>query len=142
MIEEIPPAKRFASGDRIYVQAQQIWLILSAIVMLSERNPKKPTKETYGDLAKKMGYPDKRAGHMLSRQLGIVGMYCVLNDLPTLNSIVVNATTGQPGHDVVTRKGKSFLDEQSDTMKENWFQIRVPTTGTFRKVWSHIRGDN
>lgn len=132
---DIPEIKRFAKGDRVYVQAQQIWLILVAFVMHSDRNPKRPATITYGDLAVCMGYPDKRAGHMLGRQLGIVGRYCVSNGLPALNSIVVNQDTGMPGADVVLGAGRTVAQEQRDIMKQDWFSFRVPTTGTFRKVW-------
>ena len=132
---EIPPMKRFAPGDRIYVQAQQVWLILVAVVMLSDRNARRPTTITYGELALKMGFKDKRAGHMLGRQLGIVGQYCKLNGLPTLNAIVVHESDGQPGKGVITRSGKQHPEEQSAVMKEDWFRIRVPTTGTLRSVW-------
>jgi hypothetical protein len=136
LLEKIPPLRQFGPGDRIYVQAQQVWLILVAIVMLSERNPKRPTTISYGELAQKMGFKDKRAGHMLGRQLGIVGQYCKIHDLPTLNAIVVHESDGKPGKGVITRSGKHPTDEQSATMRVDWFRIRVPTTGTFRSVWS------
>jgi hypothetical protein len=131
----IPPLKRFKKGDRLYVQAQQIWLILVAFVMHSKRNPEKPAKTTYGELAKKMGYSDRRAGHMLNRQLWIVGKLCEVNNLPPLNTIVVNKDTGAPGQEVFLRKGRTLDQEQADVMREDWFKIRVPTTGTFRKIW-------
>ena len=51
---------------------------------------------TYGELAERMGYADRRAGHMLSRQLGIIGEFCRLNDLPALNSVVVNQRLAFP----------------------------------------------
>src|SRR5712671_6880900 len=84
-MDGIPHIRLFSRGDRLYVQAQQIWIILVAFVMHSKRNPKRPEKMTYGDLAKAMGYPDSRAGHGLARQLGIVGEYCVRNRWPALN---------------------------------------------------------
>lgn len=131
----IPAAKRFVRGDRIYVQAQQIWLILCAFVMHSDKTSGRPTTLTYGDLAAKMGYKDRRAGHMLARQLGIVGEYCRINELPALNAIVVNQNTGIPGDEVVLSVAKTILAEQKAVMREDWFGIRVPTSGTFRKVW-------
>ena len=137
-MDEIPKIKRFADGDRVYVRAQQIWLILVAAVMNSGRNPRRPTTITYGDLAVLMGYPDKRAGHTLARQLGIVGEYCKLNDLPALNAIVVNEVTKTPGADVVVRDGSTVAREQADIMTEDWYALRVPTTGTFRKVWESL----
>jgi hypothetical protein len=58
---------------------------------------------TYGRLAQAMGYPDRQAGITLARQLGIIGEYCKMNDIPPLNAIVVNQETGEPGSGVVLR---------------------------------------
>ncbi len=82
-----------------------------------------------------MGYGDTRAGHMLSRQLGIVGHYCLMNDLPALNAIVVNAVTKEPGGDVVLTPGRSFREELRAIYRQDWYEVGVPTTGTLRKVW-------
>lgn len=137
----IPDVKRFAAGDRLYVQAQQIWLILVAFVMEGNHSPTGGSKAlTYGQVAKKMGYASPQAGHMLSRQLGIIGNFCVHNDIPPLNVIVVNQSTELPGDDVVLRPGRSVKEEQKAVLAENWFRIRVPTTGTFRQVWESING--
>lgn len=133
-MNDIPLLRRFEKGDRVYVTAQAIWVALVCAVMASDRNPKQPFLLTYGDLAAALGM-DRKAGITLVRQLGIVGHLCVLYDLPTLNSIVINEKTGQPGDHVVTRPGKTPKQEQMDVMRENWFQIRVPTTGTLRKIW-------
>lgn len=131
---DIPSLRRFKNGDRVYVQAQQIWLVLTCLVMRSDRQPRRPYVVTYGDLAEAMGL-DRRAGITLGRPLGIVGRLCILNDLPALNSIVINDTTSEPGDHVVTRPGKSYKYEQAEVMKENWHALRAPTTGTLRKVW-------
>ena len=97
----IPAIRRFGRGDRLHVQAQRIWMILAGHVSGSgERRRRGELTLTYGELALRMGYDDTRAGHMLSRQLGIVGEYCLLNDLPALNAIVVNSKTGVAGEDV------------------------------------------
>ena len=117
------------------MQAQQIWIILISYVMNSNKDPRNPVTLPYGELAELMGFPDRRAGHTLGRQLGIVGEYCKLNDLPALNAIVINSLTGQPGDHVVLTKGRSPRQEQAAVMSEDWFAIRVPTTGTFRKIW-------
>ena len=129
-----PSAKRFSRGDRVYVQAQQIWLILMAFAM-TKKPPSQPKTMTYGELALTMGYDDTRAGHTLGRQLGIVGQYCVQNDLPPLNVIVVNQETGMPGDEVVLRPGRFVKEEQKAVLTEDWFTVRVPTTGTFRQIW-------
>lgn len=127
--------KHFGVGDRANVQAQQIWLVLVANVMCSKRDAKRPWTITYGDLAKLMGR-DPRAGRNLRLGLGVVGAYCKLNDLPTLNSIVVNEKTGAPGDHVVVREGRTAAKEQIAAMKEDWFSHRVPTTGAFRTAWT------
>jgi hypothetical protein len=136
-MNDIPSLRRFRKGDRVYVQAQQIWIVLTCLVMRSDRNPRRPFVVTYGDLAEAMGM-NRRAGITLGRQLGIVGHLCVMNDLAALNSIVVNDATNEPGDHVVTRPGKTYKQEQAEVMKENWHGIRVPTTGTLRKVWEAI----
>lgn len=82
-----------------------------------------------------MDYEDTRAGYTLSRQLGIVGTYCVMNGLPALNAIVVNATTNVPGEDVVLSPGRTFPQELRAIYRQDWYAVGVPTTGTLRKVW-------
>jgi hypothetical protein len=136
MEEDIPTIRRYGAGDRLHVQAQQIWLILAAFVSGPTRRSMDAKTMTYGELAERMGYPDRRAGHMLSRQLGIVGQYCVSNGLPALNAVVVNQTTGVPGDEVVLSEDRTVKQEQNAVMAQNWLQLGVPTTGTFRKVWA------
>lgn len=137
----IPKAKRFGIGDQRHVQAQRVWLILTAHVMMEwqwrghSRRPRRwdDVLITYGELAERMGMVS-RAGQTLAIPLGIVGEYCRVNDLPTLNSIVVNQETGVPGDHVLVRDGKTYKDEQREVMNTDWFAYRVPTTGAFRKV--------
>ncbi len=129
----IVPVKRFAEGDRLHVQAQRIWIILVAFVMHSNRSSKRPSTITYGEVAQAKRR-DPRAGYTIGRQLGIIGRFCVENDLPPLNCIVVNQDTGLPGAEVVLRPGRSIAQEQAAVMKQDWFEIRVPTTGAFRRV--------
>ena len=134
----IPAIRRYGEGDRIYVQAQRIWLILVAFVSGPTRRRNDDKTITYGELAELMGYADRRAGHMLGRQLGIIGEFCRLNDLPALNSIVINRSTGVPGEEVLLRDGRSVKQEQNAVMRQDWFQVGVPTTGTLRKVWESL----
>ena len=132
----IPAIRRYGPGDRLPVQAQRIWLILAGHVSgRREPPPQNARTITYGELALRMGYADTRAGHMLSRQLGIVGHYCLMNDLPALNAIVVNATTNEPGGDIVLTPGRSFREELRAIYRQDWYEVGVPTTGTLRKVW-------
>ena len=78
--------KTYGRGDRVYVQAQQIWLILTARAMLCRPIGPSPRDKLlyYGELAETMG-KDPKAGITLARQLGIVGVYCVEHGLPPLN---------------------------------------------------------
>ncbi len=131
-----PKIKRTKTGDRHYEQAHQIWVILVAFVMgrrfgFSLTGPR---KLTYGDLAIQMGYYDRRAGHTLGRQLGLIGKHCVNNDIPTLNVVVVNQITGEPGNEVIVRPGMTVADEQDAIFEFDWFSLRVPPPGTFRTL--------
>jgi len=128
-------AKRFKQGDRLPVQAQRIWQILTAFVMFAPHGSRPRKVMPYGDLAVLMGYADRRAGHMLGRQLGIVGHFCVANDLPPLNTIVINEATGMPGDEVVVRPGRTVKEEQKAVASQDWFEIRPPTTGTLRQIY-------
>ena len=142
-----PPLRHFALRDRLYVQAQQIWLILVAFVMEGcDRDASRPPTITYGDLAMRMGYEDGRAGRTLSRQLGIINDYCVANQVPVLNSVVVTQSTGMPATELSfgyeddgqiqpEKALQRLMVEQKKVMAYDWFSVRVPTTGTFRKVW-------
>lgn len=142
-MSKIPPAKRFKQkNERIFVQAQQIWLILVSMVENSKPtyDAKFPFLVPYGRVALAMGYDTKQAGRAIGRQLGIVGMYCKMNDMPPINVIVVTQETREPGDEVLVRDGRSVKQEQSAVMEEDWYSIRVPTVGTFRKVWEAIQG--
>lgn len=57
------------------------------------------------------------------------------NDLPPLNVLVVNQQTQMSGSEAVLRPGKTVREEQKAVLKEDWFGIRVPMTGTFRQIW-------
>lgn len=129
---EIPRAKFFKKGDPVYVRAQQIWMILVGTVMIPTRPRDGKVTITYGDLAKKMGM-DSRAGHTLSAHLGIIGDYCVENDLPALNIIVVNRF-GTPGDGVIGTDEASFQDDLVEVTKQDWHAIRVPSTGALRRT--------
>jgi hypothetical protein len=129
--------RRYAVGDRIYVQAQRIWLVLTGFVSSPIRKPSDPETITYGELAVAMGM-DPRAGVTLGRQLGIVGRFCLDNDLPALNAIVVNAETGFPGDYVVLSPGKTARKEQKAVLVQDWYEVGVPTTSQLRKVWEGL----
>jgi hypothetical protein len=125
--------RHYHRGDRHHVQAQRIWLILVAVVM-RRTDPEAIPTITYGELASHMRY-DPRAGRTLSRPLGMVGWFCLDHGLPALNSIVVNATTMKPGHDVVTKPGRNWREEQRLVADLDWWSLRVPAASAFREAW-------
>ena len=126
--------REYVRGDRVYVTAQQLWSILTGFVMWEQEKGNK-SRITYGELALKAGYPDARAGHMLGRQLGIIGNFCLQNNLPALNSIVVTQHSGRPGDEVVHATNRTILEEQKAVLKFGWYFVAVPTTGMLRKIW-------
>jgi hypothetical protein len=130
---------RYGDGDGIIAQAQQIWIILVSSVMGAKFRGEKEFKITYGDLAELMGYRDRRAGHMLGRQLGIVGMYCKTHDIAPLNAIVVTQDSEEPGCGVLLREGRSVWKEQASVMKEDWFSIRVPSIDVLQDMWGLVK---
>ena len=142
----VPEAKQFGVGDQRHVQAQRVWIILTAHVMKEwtwREEPRPPRRRkdvliTYGELAKRMRM-DPKAGVTLGIPLGTVGEYCRVNGLPTLNSIVIMQETGHPGLNVLVRDGKTYKDEQREVMRTDWFAYRVPTTGAFRKIREYQR---
>ena len=124
--------RTYGTGDRLHVQAQRIWLILTAWARL-----RKKTIE-YGKLAKLMG-KDPRAGHTLGRQLGIVGYYCLNNELPPLNIIVVGQQTGAPGAEAVVTEGKTVRADQKAVFKTDWFAIRSPSLKDLRETREEMK---
>lgn len=134
-MENIPIIRRYQRGDRHYVQAQRIWLILASFVSGPTRKDNDARTITYGEVAVLMGY-DPRAGLTLHKALGIVGWYCLRNKLPALNSIVVNKS-GEPGDEVVLTDGKTPAQERNAVFDVNWLEYGVPSTGTLRKVYAH-----
>lgn len=136
------PAKFYQKGDPLYVQAQQIWIILTGFAMMR----KYPVQEgqhrirrdfcdhiAYSELVEIMERPG--AQNMISRQLGIIGHYCVMNDLPPLNVIVVNKDSDLPGDGAVLREGRTLEQEMIAVTTFNWFSVRPPTVGALRKVY-------
>ena len=39
----------------------------------------------------------------------------------------------------MVRDGKTYKEEQREVLKMDWFEYRVPTAGTFRKVREYQR---
>jgi hypothetical protein len=133
--------KRYKNhGERLPVQAQRVWIILVARVQWFKKSGLHEVLITYGDLAEAMGM-DRRAGRTLARPLWIIGRICLDNDVPALNSIVVNAKDNEPGSGVIHHSTRSVTQEQKAVAKFDWFTIRPPSTGMLRRVWEGIPDD-
>ena len=124
----------------MFVQSQQMWTILTAFVMMKsftaadgKRRRDIPDLISYKELAALMGRHGQQ--HVLSRQLGILGIYCLMNDLPALNAIVVHDNYEGPGNGVVLADGRSWREEVAKVHDQNWFELRPPTVGALRKVY-------
>lgn len=129
--------RSYGRGDRLYVQAQQIWLILSAHAVLRRKEKLDGLPKgllSYGDLAELMG-KDRRAGHTLGRQLGIVGYYCLSRKLPPLNVIVVTEREEKPGWRVVWTPGSSVKQDQRRVLRHPWFELRPPTIKALKDIY-------
>ena len=130
-------ARHYQAGDRLYYQAQQIWIILGAHAVLRgkvRQNGFRKGLLGYGDLAELMG-KSRRAGITLTRQLGIVGHYCLEHDLPPLNAIVVNQDTGEPGADVILSPDSSVKQDQKRVLNYPWFKVRPPSVKSLKDIY-------
>ncbi len=123
--------KLFKRGDSIHIRAHQVWLILVAYAMFGKTL-------TYGELATKMGY-DTGAARTTIKPLAIIAKYCLDNDIPQLNAIVVTQATGLPGDEVILKGNETSSVAQQRVFRHDWFSLRVPSPGTFRKVWEEWR---
>ena len=123
-------------GARVYAQADRIWAILTGFVMWSHRRT-----ITYGELAEKMGYETRSAGHTLGRPLELVGRACLETGLPPLNVIVVTKL-GQPGDEVLICPGSTVEADQAAVHETNWFEWQAPSTGYLRKIWETRNKDS
>lgn len=47
---------------------------------------------------------------------------------------VLAKESGEPGGGVVTRPRKNWRQEQRESLKFDWYRLRTPPTGTFRKM--------
>lgn len=137
MSNKKPSLMRAVPDATALQQAQQIWMILVSFVMnktdsvgnkksLKDISYAPPATITYGELALKMGYKDKRAGHGLGYPLGILAVLCINSKLPAINTIVVNQETGMPGESVLFH-GDLEAEQCAIFKNENWFAYRIPT---------------
>jgi hypothetical protein len=134
--------RKFAQGDRVHVQAQQIWQILVGLLIAKRLEGRTDQVTiTYGDLAIAMGR-SSLAGRSIIKPLWIIGEYCKDVGLPTLNSIVINKLRGEPGDHVVLSEGRTIPQEMAAVNQFNWSEISPPSRGTLLVVWNTIRTKN
>lgn len=121
------------SGERQYARAQRIWQVLTGYVMFKQNMSEKgPGLITYADLAELLGY-DRRAGFTLGGPLGYIHRFCEQNDLPYLNVVVVGQETGIANWEEMFPDRARHLQEQKRVKKFDWFTVRTPSAGTFKK---------
>lgn len=137
MGNKYPSLEPAVPGATAIQQAQQIWMILVSFIMaeIEFLNSQKmvrncrlmpPATLTYGELALKLGYDDKRAGHGLGYPLGILAVLCINSKLPAINTIVVNQETGLPGESVLYH-GELETEQRMIFENKKWFSYRIPT---------------
>lgn len=72
----------------------------------------------------------------LATLLGRVAWYCERKRLPPLTAIVVNETTGLPGHGYPrSHQGLDVLRDQSRVFAFDWLQKASPTERDFREPY-------
>ena len=128
----VPPPRFYKPNDRVHVQAEQLWPILVAV---AESQAQSLANITYQHLAMRMGLKTDHAAHRLYKALSIVNRYCLFNNEPPLNVVVVNPLTGLPGADFVLPLRKTTEMVRAEVLEQRWFKMRAPSSGTFRKVW-------
>lgn len=128
-MSDIHTADTFQVRDRIHLRSQQVWVILVVYAMTRRTL-------TYGELAQLMGY-DTGAARTTIKPLAIIAKFCLDRGLPQINALVVNATTGEPGHQVILKSGETSQQAQQHVFDFNWFSLRVPTPSLFRTIWQN-----
>ena len=113
-------------------QALAIWPIL--IKRAASSASAADAKITYGDLVVAIGYANKTAARSIRNALDLIGRYCLKHGMPTLNSIVVNRSTGEAGESVVLHNGLTPEEERINAVKVDWHSVPAPTAAALRVV--------
>ena len=77
---------------------------------------------TYGELGDLLGYGG--VGHSMIASLASINHWCVANNLPALNSIVVLQDSGLPGEGIPVA---DVVKQQAETFKTDWYDVMPPT---------------
>lgn len=145
-----------AASTQKFARAVQAWVIVTGFVTLSQssrlkvriRKSEIPPNLTnkfksgiinYGmvnDLMKREPFP---WNIRLGDELGMIGDYCLQNDLPLLNTVVVSKETGEPSTEnekLLFSGGRSSVsEEQQAVLNYDWFAIRIPTIRQIRLAY-------
>lgn len=84
---------------------------------------------TYGRLAEEMDL-DPRAGRSLRHALAQIDHFCQLNNIPALNSLVVNRETKKAGSGIPSSDKRTVRE----ALDHNWLFYRFPSPSAFRKA--------
>jgi hypothetical protein len=69
--------------------------------------------------------------------LGHIAAYCIDNNLPELNLIVVNAH-GLPGHGILV-DSESLIPRREEVYDTDWYNIRTPSEEEFRTAFEKLK---
>jgi hypothetical protein len=130
--------RRLLRGARVWDQAEQVWVVLTAVAMAKQTGKKKTV--TYGELAEWMGY-NPAEGYTLVPALTLVGQMCLATKLPPLNVLVVTKHGQQPGDELVLGPGFTVAKAQKAVLSVNWFEWRAPVAGSFRALIEKNKAD-
>ena len=108
-------------GHTQHTRAVQVWQVL--INAARQRQTL-----TYRGLSRSMGFNGPRAAASF---LASVGLYCNVEGLPDLTSIVVNERTGVPNN---WRLEAGLAAEHERVFQYNWLDVVPPTTDDFAET--------
>lgn len=90
---------------------------------------------TYGELNEAL---DRGMPVSLNHALGLLGYWCKTRNLPPINTIVVNAKTGEPGTMVVRDESVSLATNQWNVFNHPWFAGEAPTLEEIQKELPNV----
>ena len=120
---QILPLPELNTGQERMFLARIVWAVLAFAASQGKTL-------TY----QQMGMLIDRAPRSVSWFLKPIGSFCLLNDLPRLDCLVVAGRTGRPGD-----KGKKFPDgERERVFGKDWLAMTTPEAGAFAKAVEKI----
>jgi putative restriction endonuclease len=81
---------------------------------------------SYGEIADKLGF---NGAGMMGKIMGRICGWCHKNDLPSLNTIVVNQETGRPEWSL--EDDEDVNPTQMKVMRLNWYEFEGPSPKDF-----------